>query len=135
MLGGLEGCTCWVPVYDVAQVDPAPGDLEPRAAMCGDCAFRPGSPERADEWTREALYDLAEPGRPAFFCHDGMRRPVAWRHPAGPEVPGHPDDWQPPIRAGVPYRADGRPGLLCAGWTAVRVARLAERSDEAGEAC
>lgn len=44
---------------------------------------------------------------------------MAWRHPAGmriPADPGRDGDYQPPIVLGVPFRADGQPGLLCAGW-------------------
>lgn len=51
-----------------------------------------------------------------------MRRPVRWEHPDGRTIDGSPDDWQPAIINGLPYRADGRPGLLCAGWAA-RAAR------------
>lgn len=47
-----------------------------------------------------------------------MRRPTSWRHPSGATIPGDHADYQPPIIDGVPYRADGRPGDLCAGWTA-----------------
>lgn len=119
---GSEGCTCWTPVYSLEQQPPRPptrpADLAPRPEMCGDCAFRPGSPERSEEWTAEALYDTAASGTP-FWCHDGMRRPSKWIHPDGHEVPGDPDDWAPPIRDGIPYRADGSPALLCGGWTRV----------------
>jgi hypothetical protein len=119
-----EGCTCWTPVYDTDQATPRPptsaGDLQVQAAMCGDCAYRPGSPERADQWLADELYALPAQGK-AFYCHDGMRRPAYWQHPDGRRVDGAPDDWQPPMRGGIPYRADGSPGLLCAGWMARRM--------------
>jgi len=121
-LDGPARCTCWEPVFDVEQA-PAVEGATPTAAetLCGDCAFRPGSPERADGWLRETLYELADRGEP-FWCHRGMRRPAYWQHPAGPTVPGSPDDWQPLTSDGTPYQADGQPALLCAGW-ARRAAR------------
>lgn len=130
---GPAACTCWRPVFDRDQADPdlkavvglALGefDLPQRPLMCGDCAYRPDSPER----TGNAQYN-SSPGEldrlaraEKFFCHDGMRKPVAWRHPAGMRISAVSDgDYQPPIVEGVPYRADGRPGLLCAGWNARR---------------
>jgi hypothetical protein len=122
------GCYCWRPVFDVEQADPippaSPDDIGVQARMCGDCAFRKGSPERAYEFEEEALFSLADEGTP-FYCHDGMRRPVRWEHPDGRSIPGDPADWQPPMVCGLPYRTDGRPGLLCAGWAA-----RAARSDE-----
>lgn len=137
---GPLACTCWRPVYDRDQSDPDPkavvglalGEVElpQRPLMCGDCAYRPDSPER----TGDAQYN-SSPGEldrlaraERFFCHDGMRKPVAWRHPCGLRIATVSDgDYQPPIVEGVPYRADGRPGLLCAGWHARRRALTATR--------
>ncbi len=117
--GELARCTCWTPVYDEDQVSPClPVDLaavQARDGLCADCAFRPGSPERTDEYAREELYALADRGRP-FWCHDGMRRPDRWVHPLGMTVSGDSDNWTPPTLNGVPFRADGRPAMLCAGW-------------------
>ena len=87
---------------------------------CSDCAFLRNSPERADEYTAEWLDRIAATGE-RFWCHDGLRRPAYWRHPSGVTIPGDPADYQPPIIDGVPYRANGRPGDLCAGWTARRL--------------
>jgi hypothetical protein len=131
--GGWEGCTCWVPEYDLEQADelqmPAsPTDIETPAQLCTDCAFRPGSPERADEWTREALYQSAAEGRP-FWCHQGIRRPLRWRHPDGRVIDGSPVDYDPPQVRGIPFRADGRPAALCAGW-AYRAAMYRARTEE-----
>jgi hypothetical protein len=126
VIKGAEGCTCWTPVFDVDQADPippsSPDEIRPRERLCGDCAFRKDSPERGDAWTEETLLALPERGDP-FWCHDGMRRPVRWEHPDGRTVPGSTADWQPPRIGAVPFRADGRPALLCAGWAA-RVARV-----------
>lgn len=85
--------------------------------MCGDCAFRKDSPERREAFLEEALMELPTTGQP-FYCHEDMRRPVRWEHPDGRTVEGSTADWQPPIIGGLPYRLDGRPGLLCAGWAA-----------------
>lgn len=119
--GGPTDCTCWTPVYDDEQVEPVAAtydDATPRGERCADCAFRPGSPELADPYMRDALLALPGRGEP-FWCHDGMRRPAWWVHPTRGRVPGSPDDWQPPRRDGIPYRADGSQALLCAGWFAI----------------
>ncbi|NMO52004.1 hypothetical protein HH310_12450 [Actinoplanes sp. TBRC 11911] len=128
---GTEGCTCWVPVFDVVQKAPipptSPQDIQAQKRMCSDCAFRKDSKERAEEFTEEALLALPGAGTP-FYCHEDMRRPVHWEHPDGRSIAGDPDDWQPPIVRGLPYRIDGRPGLLCAGWAA-RAARAGALAD------
>lgn len=126
---GQIGCTCWTPVWEHEQqpVCPPqrPEDLQAQRRMCGDCAYRKDSPERSNKLTEEQLLELAEAGTP-FWCHQGMRRAARWVHPDGRELPGQPDDWQPPMRAGIPYRLDGQPGLLCAGWS-TRAKHAAER--------
>lgn len=122
---GAGRCTCWTPVFELEQADPqppeCPDDLTAQPRMCGDCAFRKGSPERAVTYSEEMLFALAASKTP-FWCHQEMRRPARWVHPQLGSVPGSDDDWQPPTVDGIPYRADGRPGLLCAGWIA-RAAR------------
>lgn len=122
---GLAHCTCWEPVYDVAQTPPIAGTVPgAMTEKCHDCAFRPGSPEREDPYVRDELYALPENGAP-FWCHQGMRQPARWRHATlGIEVPGDPADWQPPIVDGVPYLADGHAGNLCAGWLALRLSAV-----------
>lgn len=109
---GPGRCTCWVPVYDLEQQEIVPGlPLPPiPVRMCGDCAYRPHSPERSggegyngDAGTLDDLVRNREP----FYCHQGIRKPVSHRHPAA---------YDPPIRDGVPYKADGTPANLCAGW-------------------
>lgn len=139
---GLGGCTCWEPVYDLDQTQPDPqaialldAGVEPvaRKLMCGDCAYRPGSPERTGDdryvGSAEHLEDLALAGR--FWCHSGMRQPIAWRHPSGVQIPDrHDGNYDPPIVDSVPYKADGTPGDLCGGWDARRRALAASTKDE-----
>lgn len=119
-IAGPEGCTCWVAVFDVEQ-EPlqiaAGADIAARTTMCVDCAYRPGSPEREDEFTEVALLDLHTEGE-LFWCHQGLRAPAWWEHPDGRTVPGSPDDYQPAQHKGVPYQVNGKPALLCAGWMA-----------------
>lgn len=128
---GPERCTCWEPEYDLEQADPDPtamallaAGVQPstRSRMCGDCAYRPGSPEKRGapdhDGDPDALEEFAAVSR--FWCHQGMRRPVRLRHPSGTAVDGHPAAYAPPVVDAVPYRADGSPGELCAGWAARR---------------
>lgn len=127
---GPAGCLCWDPVHDLDQQPPDPqavrllaAGLEPstRDGMCGDCAYRPESPEKTGDPTYrgdpEFLELIAENGH-RFWCHDGMRRTLRLVHPSGMEIDGHPGAYDPPIIDGIPYRADGRPAALCAGWAA-----------------
>ncbi|ALE77704.1 hypothetical protein WY02_03735 [Pseudonocardia sp. AL041005-10] len=120
---GPDRCTCWREVLDREQATPVPGPAEVRDGMCSDCAYRPASPERTetDGYAGDpgALEANALAGRP-FYCHDGMARVQHLEHPTGVTVDGHPADYAPPIRDGVPYRADGRPALVCAGYDARR---------------
>jgi len=141
-LHGSDRCTCWVPVYEEPQLPPRtdePSSCMPR--MCGSCAFRPGSPERtgsekaASDW--DDLLGLVHAGKP-FWCHDGLRTPVAYLHPPSMtwlvvEDTMHFDAPQVRDDHGVltPYRADGRPGDLCAGWTAMRLAEMNRRQRKA----
>lgn len=107
--------------------------------MCSDCAYRPDSPERNGNsmgCNAAQLEQLAAEGT-RFWCHDGMRKPVAWRHPAGIRIATTSEadgDYQPPIVEAVPYRADGQPGLLCAGWVARNRALTAKREAKAATA-
>ena len=125
---GPSRCTCWTPVYDLDQAEPDPtavkllaAGIQPvvRTRPCGDCAYRPGSPERRGEegyaGDQELLDRIVETGE-RFWCHQGMRKPVAYRHPSGVVVPVEVDGYHPPKVEGVPYRADGSPGEVCAGW-------------------
>jgi len=118
---GPHRCTCWEPVYDVDQAPPVsvfgPDDIGVQRRMCGDCAYRKDSPERSEGFMEQHLLALPAKAEP-FWCHEDMRRPTHYRHPALGDIAGDPADWRPPIVDGIPYRADGRPGLLCAGWAA-----------------
>lgn len=122
---GPHACTCWQPIYTLDQQD-VDTSAQPatQTAMCGDCAYRPGSPERLEDphasvQGLDELHVLAATGRP-FYCHTGMRLVLAWRHPTGAVLQGEDGEYDPPIRAGVPYQADGTPALICGGWAAVR---------------
>lgn len=112
------GCTCWTSVLDrEATRDVQEGPSPIRSVMCGDCAYRPGSPEREEEGGDPPDYTLRQP----FYCHTGMPRAVGYRHPAlGDAVVPAPtdDDYRPMIRNGLAWQADGRPAVLCAGWAA-----------------
>lgn len=129
---GGESCSCWVPVFNRPQTTPDLGStpgVMPR--MCGDCAYRKGSPEREGNPAANgdaALLERITVTGEQFWCHDGLRRQTGWTHPSGIEVPLPPegvDNFDPPIVAGVPYRADGTAGALCAGWSARRARHLA----------
>lgn len=125
-VNGHGGCTCWEPVYDAEQAAPRTGEpAELRRRMCDDCAYRPDSPERADAFSEDALLALPADAS-VFWCHQGMRRVAAWRHPDGREVPGAAGAYEPPIVAERPYRADGRPAAVCGGWLVRRDAILRE---------
>lgn len=142
---GPAACTCWKPVWDLEQADVDPvvvdilnGTADPpvRDGMCADCAYRPNSPEKTGAGTHAG--DAAELERLAsvgerFYCHDGFRQPVAWRHPAGNRIPADPDhtgDYRPTFIANIPIRANGEPGLLCAGWAARRRALTAKENTD-----
>ena len=123
-MGGPQRCTCWVPVYDLEQQEPRPGPMDVRTSRCGDCAYLKNSPEARGEdgyqGGPEDLDEMVRDGSP-FACHQGIRRPVKYRHPSGTEIPGHPAAYDPPVIGGVPYKADGSPADLCAGWAGRRL--------------
>lgn len=126
---GADGCTCWEAVYDLDGQVPVDGcdhdapDVV-RDAMCSDCAFRPGSPER----TGEGRYENSSPGDlerlvagdMPFRCHDGARRIVAIVHtPTGHRIDlTSLDHYDPPKTTTRAYQANGQPLLVCAGWDA-----------------
>jgi hypothetical protein len=125
---GPRRCTCWEPVYDLDQTQPdttVGGEPNIRRRMCDECAYRPNSPERNGDpqfvGDAEFLEQLAADPSRRFWCHQGMRKVIAWRHPSGMEIPDRPGaSYDPPSIDGVPYLANGRPGQLCAGWDARR---------------
>lgn len=110
---GLAHCTCWDPVYDRVHELIVAGPPATRTTMCHDCAFRKDSPER------KRGEDPADLGN--FWCHQGVRRAIAYVHPDGrrrivPDEDGVPMGYDPVTRPGLIYRADGQPGERCAGW-------------------
>jgi hypothetical protein len=144
LVRGPESCLCWQPVYDLNQQAPDAtavtllrAGIEPttRTTMCGDCAYRPNSPEKNSDPTYngdpEFLERIARDAE-RFWCHQGMRRPLKWVHPSGQEIPGSDAAYDPPkakVDNGfVPFKADGTPAELCAGWDARRRA-LASHTD------
>jgi len=124
---GPRRCTCWEPVYDLEQQPVKPGEMGMRVKMCADCAYRPNSPERRGEegyqGDPESLDEMVATGD-MFACHQGIRRSVRWVHPSGAEVPGHPAGYAPPLHDGKPYKADGAPADICAGWAARRLKHM-----------
>ena len=125
---GPEHCTCWRPEYNVEQQSPKT-ELEPveRKDMCHDCAYRFGSPERAEGFEEEWLLDLPASGQ-RFFCHDNMVRIVRYRHPSGAVIDAKPGEYDAPKIGDCAFQADGTPALLCGGWAARK--RVIERQDE-----
>lgn len=135
-MGGPSSCTCWEAVYDLEQADPD-SDTSPgvRSAPCDDCAYRPDSPERqgaahvkGDEAMLQAIVESGQP----FWCHQGMRRPVAYVHPSGARfVPtGLEAAYAPPDDGGIPLRADGTPADICHGWFTRRLRYVQEAAGE-----
>jgi hypothetical protein len=129
---GPQRCTCWEPVYDLDQVDPDPtavkllaAGVQPvtRPAPCHDCAYRPGSPERRGEdgyaGDQELLDRIVATGE-RFWCHQGMRKVVAYRHPSGVTVPVEVDGYGPPPhrRRPLPRRRHSGRGLRRLGRSA-----------------
>lgn len=124
-------CTCWEPVYGQAQQPATNAPVTVQPSMCAHCAYRPGSPERSDDHEADDL-EMWGAGAGVFFCHQGARRPTAWRHvpevPFLDDVPGLelkaeqiPDadrDYRPVIVGRIPRAANGDPLPLCAGWVA-----------------
>lgn len=121
---GPAGCTCWEQEFDLEQAPPDT-DLVPttRDKMCDDCAYRPTSPERTGD-EGYAFGDEELPSGPVpFWCHQGIRKPLRYRHRLGIVVEATGDHYAPPEvtidGAGVPFRADGTPAQRCAGWAAM----------------
>lgn len=134
-------CAVWEPIYwpeptrEPARLQAGPEPKRPLA--CGDCAYRPGSPER--QANGGALPETFDPLRP-FHCHDGMPALVGWTHTAVGDVcllasslPTMQDgfligsyDYRPHHVGGRGYQADGRPLVVCAGWAAHAARVMAE---------
>lgn len=82
---------------------------EPCRQLCDDCAFRPGSPERADgyKWAEIIQVTIVDAEHP-FFCHKGMTARLDGETLRYEMPPGGQNDMTP-----------------CAGWKAHRAAYLA----------
>lgn len=116
---GMGRCTCWEPVYSEPQAPPADPFPPPsvRSACCGTCGVVDGLTEEL------GIETAALVGRP-FFCHQGFRRILEYRHPDGRTRPArgehdYPESQGHYIDAGgyrIPIRADGQPAQLCAAW-------------------
>jgi hypothetical protein len=78
----------------------------PEAQMCNNCAFRKGSPERADLWRWMQVSETVEYDQ-AFHCHKGLQLNF------NPETQTATFD--------PPDAAKGRV-TVCAGWLAHRIA-------------
>lgn len=74
----------------------------PEAKMCDNCAFRQGSPERADPWRWMQILETVEYGQP-FYCHKGLTMTLRDDKTAASFSP--------------PDAATGRV-TVCAGWLA-----------------
>ncbi|WP_422074158.1 hypothetical protein [Tranquillimonas rosea] len=76
----------------------------PEATPCDDCAFRKGSPERADPYKWAEIMSIVERGQP-FHCHKGL--------PYDPHTGAY----------DAPDEERGRV-TVCAGWLNANVAHL-----------
>jgi hypothetical protein len=112
----LGQCTCWLTVvapHPTQRVQEGPNAI--RSGRCGDCAYRRDSPERRELDGDELPYVDTQ----RFYCHDGTPKTIAYVHPSGAvQVPGR-DSYEPILRDGRAWMADGRPALICAGWAQV----------------
>lgn len=131
---GPAACTCWDPVYDLDQRPAVLAGIETRTEPCADCAYRPDSPERTgdERYAHGDVLDELPGGDTPFWCHQGMRKPVAWKHPCGITVVATTDAYDPPqitaVGRRIPLKANGRPADMCFGWAAR--AELVKRSLE-----
>lgn len=119
---GPERCTCWRPIHDQPQQLLKAGPMLQRTRMCGDCAFRPDSPERAGN--EDAVEELLEG---TFLCHKGMRRLLREVHPSGAVLDAGPGAYEP---SNPPCKADGNPAEVCAGWVAEMKRRESAESEQ-----
>ena len=133
---GHRSCTCWEPIYNGEQL-PYDGASLPSegSKCCYDCAYRKGSPERQGEkgykGDEEYLNDLPQ-SSDTFFCHQGARKILKWRHENGTEIEAHPASYRPEIVTidgeSFPLRLDGSAQNVCAGFCAKRKAFFRDKS-------
>lgn len=95
-------------------------EVEPRewplSIMCDNCAFRKGSPERADPHRWAEILDTLDEEQP-FHCHKGL--PMS-----EPDGGGH-------VQFEAPDASKGRV-KICAGWFAMLAHRYNNRSPKKG---
>lgn len=77
----------------------------PAIEMCDDCAFRRGSPERADPYGWLHIIETTIAGGEPFYCHKGLTCELAGTTLTYLIPPGGPADMTP-----------------CAGWMSRRLA-------------
>ncbi|GAB2906956.1 hypothetical protein GCM10027047_01520 [Rhodococcus aerolatus] len=115
-----ERCEQWHPVLDEQpSTEVEHGPMAIAETLCHDCAYRPGSPERAQQGGDQLDASIRQP----FTCHQGMARAVRYEHPNGHTRPGEPGDYRPVERGGQAWRTGGTLAQHCAGWAAVCGAR------------
>ena len=111
LLHEADNCT-----YAVCQVCLRLQEVEVRANpcthMCDNCAFRPGSPERADPYLWFQIEEATIIGGQPFYCHKGMN--AVLRDGTLTYLPGDPVESLQP----------------CAGWLANRQTYLARQVAE-----
>ncbi len=129
---GPVHCTCWTTEHDQEQLPIQHGAMAVRDKMCGDCAFRPGSPEQLGDPSHAHSGDgeLDEVIGPGFVCHQGMRKRLRLVHPEGSVVQCGSMEYAPPERPGMTWKADGTPAEMCAGWAARRAQWDREAAEE-----
>lgn len=125
-----KACECWEEIYwPPPTPDILAGPMATRTRLCHDCAYRPGSPERAEEDGEQLDAVLYQP----FTCHQGMPVLVGYRHP---QIDGlsmlarglhDRDNFGPVTRGAQAWKANGSPAELCAGWAGVLGLRRIEK--------
>lgn len=116
--GQLAGCPACKAIWEPLPIGTPPdreGKPQPFRKACDNCAFRQGSPERAD---REAWWSLqmglAGSGRP-FYCHKGVPLQVEGDGYASPDGESH--GFRYPVTADGKAHDLGRM-RVCAGFIA-----------------
>lgn len=123
---GPTHCECWVAEYSDDRQKPKGGDMQLRVTQCQDCAYRHDSAEWNDPVERAKLIAHAL-GDGVFSCHQGTPYVVRWRHPEGMvieaerDAAGNINTYEPLIIGSTPFKANGEPADLCAGYATRRL--------------
>jgi hypothetical protein len=88
----------------------------PESVMCDNCAFRKGSPERADPWRWMQVQETVEFDTP-FHCHKGLQMTL------------HGESLSATFTAPDPY-TDRM--TVCAGWLASNIAKYKRKEADHG---